>query len=181
MSEPIAAVVARVQALPYRWPSSPTAASARADGCGSCASKHALLAEELAAVGVASRPLFCVGPLVPDVLAERADLVDATDLIEVHELLTVDIPDLGPCRVDVTWDPPLIRVGLPGTVDWDGRSDMTPAVGAVHNWWAPDGATLRVAKEALRSRLYSRDQRARRDRALAAMSAAFDAMRSASR
>lgn len=173
----VVALTAQVQALPYRWPSPPTADRARMDGCGSCASKHALLAEELDAVGVHSRPMLCIGPLVPAVLANESEFADGADLLEVHELLTVDLPDIGPCRIDITWDPPLLRAGLPGTLDWDGTGDMTPAVGAVHDWYAPDPHHLRAAKEALRRRLYDERDRVRRDRTLAAISAAFDVLR----
>jgi hypothetical protein len=170
-------LVAEIQSLPYRWPSPPTAASARAERAGTCASKHALLSEELGALGVFARPVLCVGPLVPEILAGEADLQDAADLREVHELLTVDHPDVGPLRVDVTWDPPLIRAGLSGTLDWDGRSDMAPAVGPVVDWYAPDPARLRSAKEQLRGRLYSGNQRARRDAVIAAMSSRFESIR----
>ncbi|HEX5614748.1 MAG TPA: hypothetical protein VFZ83_06295 [Acidimicrobiia bacterium] len=177
LNDAVVAMVRSVQELPYRWPSAPTAESARSEGSGSCASKHALLAQQLIAMGVPSRPLLCIGPLVPSALADRFDLGQGADLLEVHELLTVDVPRVGPCRVDVTWDPPLIRGGLPGTLDWRGDSDMTPAVGLVHDWYAPDPGHLRLAKESLRRRLYQGDQRARRDRTLAAMSSAFAALR----
>lgn len=56
----------RVQQMPYRWPAPPDAASTRDAGAGTCAGKHALLAEELLAAGVHSRPLLVVGPLVPE-------------------------------------------------------------------------------------------------------------------
>lgn len=173
----IAALVTEVQVLPYRWPLPPTADSARAERAGPCASKHALLTEELASIGIASRPLLCIGPLVPPGFRDHRDLVDGADLLEVHELLTVDVPGIGPCRVDITWDPPLIHAGLPGTLDWDGTCDMVPAVGAVHDWYAPNPEDLLEAKESLRRRIYDGDQRQRRDRSLAAMSRLFARMR----
>ncbi len=176
-SERIVRLVEQVQALPYQWPSPRSAASARAERRGSCASKHALLAEELAAEGIHSRPLLCIGPLVPAVLADRTDLTDDSDLPEIHELLTVDIPDVGPCRVDITWDPPLLEAGLPGTLHWDGTSDMTPAVGVAHDWYAPDPNRVADAKELLRRRRYHGDQRARRARTLASMSSTFETLR----
>jgi hypothetical protein len=176
-TDELIAVVADVQRVPYRWPSEPTAQSVYATGAGSCASKHALLAAELAALGVLSRPLLCIGPLVPSLLADHPVIADGANLVEVHELLTVDLPSFGPVLVDVTWDPPLIRAGLPGTLDWDGASDMTSAVGSAQNWYAPDPVRLRNAKEALRRRMYSKEQRERRDRVLAAMSSAFEAFR----
>ena len=164
-------------ALPYVWPSPPDAAAAEAAGAGSCASKHALLASRLAAMGVTSRPLFVVGPLVPALLAGDPDIAPGVGLLEVHELLTVSMPGLGPVRVDVTWDPPLVARGLPGTIGWDGATDMTVAVGEATPAWAPDPSRLRVEKEAMRSRLYSGDDREVRDRVLAAMSARFAAWR----
>lgn len=91
---------------------------------GSCASKHALLAEELAAIGLQSLPLLVVGSLVPKMLKTDPELAPGAHLSEVHECLTVLTPWAGPLRVDVTWDPLLVRHGLPGTLDWDGRTDM---------------------------------------------------------
>lgn len=175
--ERIRRVVLDVQALPYRWPGPPTAASARTDRAGTCASKHALLAEELRELGVASRPIFCVGPLVPPVLADLASLRRAADLVEVHELLTVDLPDHGLVRIDVTWDPPLIRAGLAGTLNWDGTSDMTAAVGPVTEWHAPNPDRIRESKEQLRRRIYAVDERQRRDAALAEISKALGELR----
>src|SRR3990172_4902050 len=70
----IIALVREVQALPYLWPSPPGADSARRMRAGSCASKHALLAEELATIGVESQPLFVVGKLVPGILADEPEL-----------------------------------------------------------------------------------------------------------
>ena len=159
--------------MPYAWPADPTADSVRSTGQGSCASKHALVAERLGALGIKSRPLFVVGPLVPSLLAEDPEIGAGVGLVEVHECLTVTMPGVGPVRVDVTWDPPLVRRGLPGTLTWDGRSDMAVAVGASDRWWAPDPSRLREQKEALRSRLYAASERAVRDRVLAAMSEQF--------
>ena len=94
-------------------------------------------------------------------------------MVEVHECLSVSMPGMGPVRVDVTWDPPLVRRGLPGTLGWDGGSDMAVAVGDSPDWWAPDPTRLREEKEALRSRLYSREQRTVRDQVLERMSRRF--------
>lgn len=170
-------VVLDVQTMPYRWPAPPSALSARTDGAGTCASKHALLAEELYKIGVPSRPIFCIGPLVPPLRASFGNLRHAADLVEVHELLTVDLPDMGPARIDVTWDPPLLRAGLAGTLDWDGMSDMIPAVGPVTEWHAPDPERLRESKEKLRKRIYSGDERRRRNAALAEISDALGQLR----
>ena len=170
-------VVDEVMRLPYVWPAPPDAAAAAAAGAGSCASKHALLATRLAALGVTSRPLFVVGPLVPHVLAADPAIAPGVGLVEVHELLTVSMPGIGPVRVDVTWDPPLVARGLPGTTGWDGTTDMAVAVGEGTPAWAPDPTRLREEKEALRSRLYTGDDRRVRDRVLAAMSALFAAWR----
>ena len=88
--------VHEVQALPYVWPSPPDAESARKRGVGSCASKHALLAAELEAIGVRSRPVFVVGPLVPKLLATDPEIAPGAHLSEVHECLTVLTPWAGP-------------------------------------------------------------------------------------
>ena len=50
----IETVVHAIQAMPYVWPCPPEAAWARRNGAGSCASKHALLAEELEGIGLTS-------------------------------------------------------------------------------------------------------------------------------
>ena len=177
-NEATIAIVRRVQALPYAWPSPPEAASARAAGAGSCASKHALLAEELAAIGLQSMPLLVVGSLVPQMLKTDPELAPGAHLAEVHECLTVLTPWAGPLRVDVTWDPVLVRRGLPGTLDWDGRTDMLLAVGEGGPCWSVPREGLREAKEALRSRLYRPGQREVRDRVLAALAQRFADWRS---
>lgn len=167
-----------MQAIPYFWPSPPDAASLRASGVGTCASKHALLAEELLSAGIESLPLLVVGPLVPRVLADDPEIAPGGLLPEVHECLTVLTPWAGPVRVDVTWDPSLIARGLPGTLEWDGHTDMLLAVGEGGPCWSVPRDGLRQAKEALRSRLYREGERELRDRTLAAMVKRFEGWRS---
>ncbi|ROR90840.1 hypothetical protein [Nocardioides aurantiacus] len=154
-----------VQRLPYRWPAPPDAASTERAGAGTCAGKHALLAQRLASVGLVSGPLVVVGPLAPPIWP---DLVGEADgLLEVHECLTVVTPWAGPVTVDVTWHPAAVAAGLPGLApDWDGSSDTPTAVAPVGPGHAVDRTSLRGAKEKLRERLYSREERARRDRIL---------------
>jgi hypothetical protein len=170
------AAAAAVRRLPYAWPAPPDADAAERDGVGSCASKHALLARRLDAVGVPSLPLLAVGPLVPAVLAGDPDLAEGADLVEVHECLTVLTPWAGPVRVDVTWDPPLVARGLPGG-PWDGWSDTPLAVGDAGPGWAVPRDGLRAAKEGLRRRLYGPGERDVRDRVLAALSRRLAAWR----
>lgn len=161
----LVSLASHVQQMPYRWPAPPDAASTRDAGAGTCAGKHALLAEDLQAAGIHSRPLLIVGPLVPDLwpdLRERAG-----DLLEVHECLTVQTGWAGPLLVDVTWHPAAVRAGLPGTLDWDGGTDMAPAVEPTICHAVRRPPVLRAQKEALRARLYSRDDRDRRDEVLA--------------
>jgi hypothetical protein len=79
--------------------------------------------------------------------------------------------------VDVTWDPPLIAHGLPGTLDWDGRTDMLLAVGEGGPCWAVARDGLRDAKEDLRRRLYREGEREVRDHVLAAMAKRFEEWR----
>lgn len=84
----------------------------------------------------------------------------------------------GPLRVDVTWDPPLIAHGLPGTLDWNAESDMSLAVGETGPGWSVPREGIRDAKEALRSRLYGPGERELRDRTLAALAKRFEEWRS---
>lgn len=172
-------VVREVQELPYVWPHEPSAAAARSDGVGSCASKHALLREELAAAGFVAVPLFVFGPLVPKMLSNRAGFTEQAHLTEVHECLTVLTPWAGPCRVDISWDPPLIRYGLPGALDWDGASDMPVAFEISSPGWAiaAEGDELRAAKEALRARLYVGSEWRDRNEVLARLSDLFASWR----
>jgi hypothetical protein len=176
--ERFVAAVRLVQAMPYAQPAPPDAASARAAGAGSCASKHALLAERLGAIGLQSLPLFVVDRLVPLKLMTDPEFAPGAQLREVHECITVQTPWAGPLRVDVTWDPPLIRRGLPGFLDWDGRTDMILAVGEGGPCWSLPREGIREAKEALRARLYGLGQREMRDRVLAAMAQRFERWRS---
>ena len=125
--EAATAVAEEVRALPYQWPSPPDAASARAVGAGSCASKHALLAEELSALGLVSTPLRVTGPLLPAAFRDEPEFASARHLLEVHELIVVHTPWSGPVHVDITWDPPLVEHGLPGE-KWLGTHDTAIAV-----------------------------------------------------
>ena len=162
--------VKRIQRKPFAWPGEPDAESARKARTGTCASKHALLAEGLDDLGIPNQPLLVTGRLVPTFLEHDPEFADGVDLVEVHECLVVNLPWAGPVRVDVTWDPPLIAYGLPGTLDWDGESDMRLAVEAAGPGWTVPRKQLRAAKEALRKRLYKRGERAVRDRLLASLS-----------
>lgn len=120
--------VARVQSIPYVWPADPTAEATRCAMRGTCAGKHALPAEELGELGIASQPLLVIGPLISGPLLEIPALAAARQLLEVHECLTVMTPWSGPLRVDVTWDPPLVRAGLSGTLEWSADCDMACAL-----------------------------------------------------
>ena len=156
--------VHRVQSLPYTWPAPPEAAWTRAAGRGTCAGKHALLAEDLQERGLRSRPLLMVGPLVPQVWPDL--VAEGGDLQEVHECLTVETAWAGPLLVDVTWHPAAVRGGLSGTLDWSGEHDMQPALPPVA-CYAVSRRQLRSQKEKLRGRIYTPEQRVRRDNLLA--------------
>jgi len=169
--------VCSVQAMPFVWPGPPDAAAARRSRCGTCASKHALLAEMLDALEVGSLPLLVVGPLVPEVLADDSELQAGMGLLEVHECLTVLTPWVGPICVDVTFDPLLAARGLPATLGWDGAADMALAVDAKGPGWSVTRAGLRPAKESLRRRLYGEGQRERRDKMLRRLSERYAAWR----
>lgn len=156
--------VHRVQSLPYTWPAPPEAAWTRAAGRGTCAGKHALLAEDLRERGLRSRPLLMVGPLVPEMWPDL--VAEGGDLQEVHECLTVETAWAGPLLVDVTWHPAAIQGGLSGTLDWPGEHDMQPALSPVA-CYAVGRRQLRAQKEKLRERIYTPEQRVRRDDLLA--------------
>lgn len=162
--------VSRIQRKPFAWPGEPDAESARGSRTGTCASKHALLAEGLDDLGLTCAPLLVTGRLVPSFLEHDREFEAGVNLLEVHECLVVLTPWAGPLRVDVTWDPPLLAYGLPGTMDWDGASDMRLAVEGAGAGWTVPRRQLRSAKEALRKRLYKKGERAVRDRVLAALS-----------
>lgn len=156
--------VIEVQEIPYSWPSPPTAASVRQTGKGTCAGKHALLRERLEPLGLVAARLMVVGPLVPDLWPDLK--AAGGDLLEVHECLTVETGWAGPLIVDVTWHPAAVRSGLAGTLDWDGMSDMQCAFEPTAAYAVADD-DFRGQKELLRARLYSPEQRARRDNLLA--------------
>jgi hypothetical protein len=140
--------------------------STAATGTGTCAGKHALLAQRLEAVGLNALPLLVVGPLAPKLWPDLAAAADG--LLEVHECLTVLTPWAGPLTVDVTWHPAAVAAGLPGLpVEWDGCSDTPVAVEPLGPGYALPPSRLRPAKEALRARLYDGDARSRRDTLLA--------------
>ena len=164
--EPATELVHSVRSLPFIWPATPTAAAARREGHGTCASKHALLREDLATLGLVALPMLVTGPLVPAVLADDPAFADGLDLLEVHECLSLLTPWAGPLRLDVTYDDVLLDHGLPGTRTWDGRSDMQLATGDGSSSWAVSVEGLRQNKEQLRDRLYNTGERERRDRTL---------------
>jgi len=158
--------VADAQKIPYSWPAPPTAAAVRSAGTGTCAGKHALLREELELLGFAASRLMVVGPLVPNLWPDLR--ATSGHVLEVHECLTVETKWAGPLLVDVTWHPDAVRAGLPGTLDWDGLSDMVCAVTPVASYAVSDDE-FRTQKELLRARLYSLEQRAKRDSVLTEM------------
>jgi len=175
----VIALVSWVQKMPYVWPAPPDAQAARDTNSGTCASKHALLAEELNALGIPSLPLLVVGPLVPSPLLDDPDFEPGARLPEVHECLTIVTPWAGPLRVDVTWDPPLAAHGLLATLDWKGTADMNIAVGEGGPSWSVPREGLRAAKEALRTRLYRPGERETRDTILAKLAERFTRWRAA--
>jgi len=164
-AERLISIVTETQRIPYAWPGPPTAAAARQSGQGTCAAKHALLREEVEALGMPCMHLMVVGLLVPSLWPdlERA----SGGLMEVHGCLTVATPWAGPLLVDVTWQPGAVRAGLPGTLGWDGASDMACAVQPIASYAVGDD--FRSQKELLRSRLYSTAERSTRDQILAEM------------
>ena len=84
-------------------------------------------------------------------------------------------PWCGPLVADVTWPPAAVAAGLPGTVDWTGTSDMVIAI-PVAQVYAPPPDQLRIAKQAIRQRLYTHAQRRLRDLVLAEIAARVAAL-----
>lgn len=175
MLERCVQIVEEVRSLPYHWPGPPDAMAALREGRGTCASKHALLADRLEEIGIETAPLLMVGRLVPASLADR--FPEAAGLLEVHECLTVSTPWAGPLAVDVTWDPALVVQGFPGVLPWNGLDDMPFAIKPEGRAWAVPRHGLRAAKEAIRARLYTDAERALRDRTLAELATIFAAWR----
>jgi hypothetical protein len=161
--EALARSAARVQRYRYVWPAPPDAESTRRNRAGTCAGKHAVLAEDLASLGLVANPMLIVGPLVPALWPDLQEL--AGHLLEVHECLSVETAWAGPLIADVTWHPEAIAGGLPGTLDWDGVSSMAMAVQPLQSY-AVRRPHVRAQKEALRARLYSPQDRALRDATL---------------
>lgn len=162
--EALARSAALVQQYRYVWPAGADTETTRRNRAGTCAGKHAVLAEDLDSRGLIANPMFVVGPLVPELWPDLQHL--AGHLLEVHECLSVETPWAGPLLVDVTWHPETISGGLPGTLDWDGASNMALAVQPFRSY-AVSRTNLRAQKEALRARLYTPEDRALRDATLA--------------
>jgi hypothetical protein len=166
----LASAARAVQILPYRWPAPPDGRSTELAGAGSCAGKHALLAERLTALGIATCPLIVVGPLAPPLWPDLA--AEAGDLLEVHECLTVLSPWAGSIMVDVTWHPAAVRAGLPGLSEgWEGTCDTPLAIPPSRPPFVVNRTLLRTTKEALRLDLYRAADRQRRDAILAEIAA----------
>jgi hypothetical protein len=155
-------VARAVQNLPYVWPGPPEASAAREQRAGTCASKHALLAEELLGQELMSLPLLIVGPLAPAIWPDLSE--QAAGLLEVHECLTVHTPWAGPLLVDVTWPAQAVAAGLPGLSQaWSGLTDGECGVQPIQASYAVTQGKIREAKLAIRSRLYTQADSARRD------------------
>ena len=171
------ALVESARDLPFRWPGEPDAKTARSLGAGTCASKHALLAEDLSTIGVGSVPLLMVGPLIPPSLLDDPLFAPAKGLTEMHECLRVETPWAGPLLVDITWDPVVLAHGFRGTLPWAGVGDMLPAIAPDRGPWEVPREGLREAKERLRLELYQPSERGLRYRTLLALSDRFEQWR----
>jgi hypothetical protein len=172
------AVAREVQGLPYVWPGSPEASAAREQGFGTCASKHALLAEELEKLRLRSLPLLVIGPLAPKIWPDLCH--EAAGLVEVHECLTVLTPWSGPLLVDVTWPAAAVEAGLPGLDrDWDGLRDGGCAIEPIQAAFAVERRDIRTWKLALRHRRTSPADFTRRESVLSEIAARVHAITAA--
>lgn len=149
-------------------------------GWGTCAGKNYLLAELLETAGVPVTHMIATCDLrdtLPDLPADLRALAESGALPDVHSFLTVLGPD-GPVLVDASWDPPLAGAGFPVQADWDGCANTLLAVRpqAVYAVCGPDPS---AEKDAVRGRLYQgrEEDRARRDRYLAELSAWMETLR----
>ncbi|HLZ70698.1 MAG TPA: hypothetical protein VKV26_12425 [Dehalococcoidia bacterium] len=154
--EPLVALFAFVQALPYRFPGPRDAAHTLAHGWGTCSGKNYLLAELLAAAGVPCAHTLVIGDLSvrpPALPPALQGLLDAGPLPDVHSALTA-IGPAGPVTVDASWDPPLARLGFTvAPAGWDGASD-TPLAIEPAAVYAVSGTDPTAEKELLRARVF---------------------------
>ena len=181
---PLAALFRFVQAIPYRWPGPRDAQHTLSHGWGTCAGKNYLLAELLRTAGVPVAHLIATGDLrerLPDVPESLRVLARPGQLPDVHSFLTAVGPD-GPVLVDASWDPPLAGHGFPVQGAWDGCTDTVLALHP-HAVYAVCGPSPAEEKDALRARFYRgrEDDRARRDRYLAELSAWMESLRETAR
>jgi hypothetical protein len=156
------ATVREIQSFPYSWPGPPDAAAARSQRAGTCASKHALLAEELTALGLIVSPLLVAGPLVPPIWPDL--MRGGAGLVEIHECVTVLTPWAGPLLVDVTWPAAAVAAGLGGVPPaWNGSDDTGCAIAPIQASYAVPPGDVRRWKLMLRERLSSPGDLARRE------------------
>jgi hypothetical protein len=153
--EPLVALFAFVQAMPYRFPGPRDAVYTLEHGWGTCSGKNYLLAELLLAAGIPCAHVLVTGDLTmnpPHGTPEMRALLEAGPLPDVHSALTA-IGPRGPITVDASWDPPLARLGFPVAIDWDGSED-TPLAITPTAIYAVAGADPTVEKELLRGRVF---------------------------
>ena len=178
---PLPALFRFVQAMSYRFPGPRDARHTLEHGWGTCAGKNYLLAELLGAAGVPVAHMIAIGDLresLPDLPPELRALALSGPLPDVHSFLTAVGRD-GPVLVDASWDPPLAAYGFPVQSAWDGCTDTVLAF-RPHAVYAVCGPDPSAEKDAVRARLYrGRDEdKARRDRYLAELSAWLQTLRS---
>jgi hypothetical protein len=118
-------LVKAIRTLPYGRPTNRTPSGVLADWCGTCSTKHALLAELVATRWPELEPRIVhrVCRLTPDLARTlfgegAATAVPQEGLTDVHSYMTL-LMNGRRLRVDAT---------VPGP-DWDGRSDMRLACG----------------------------------------------------
>ena len=121
----IATVFERVRDIPFAFAPHVDTSTLIATGAGTCAPKHALLAEVYARLGLETRFVYVTfrfddmpGELPPPLREAIHDGV-----VRGHAALQVRRRH-GWIDVDATFDAPLARAGFVVTRDWDGRSSM---------------------------------------------------------
>ena len=128
----IARVFERVRDIPFRFAVHNDADTLLACGAGTCAPKHALLADLYGELGLETRFIYVAfrfdgmrGDFPP---ALRAVLDDG--VMRAHAALRLRRPH-GWIDVDATFDQPLAAAGFIVTQGWDGRMSMPLVVNPV--------------------------------------------------
>jgi transglutaminase-like putative cysteine protease len=118
-------VFERVRDIPFGFAPHTDAATLLRRGSGTCAPKHALLAQEYARLGVPTRFVYVTYRLdeMPGELPPELRPLVHDGVVRGHAALQI-FRSSGWLDVDATFDRPLKAAGFVVTEGWDGRSPM---------------------------------------------------------